>query len=161
MPDPISLRWAHPAVILVATDLSDLDRLMPFTLQQGIETGARMVLIHVLSSNAALSADVAGMPYYDTVGVLENADKSLLPWCEFARRKGVACDALVREGNAAWQIAAAARQFRADGIRSRNTEPEQAQQVASWFCGRTSAALGQPPGHNRGSRGSSPGGLRR
>jgi len=124
MPDPISLRWAHPAVILVATDLSDLDRLMPFTLQQASETGARLVLIHVLASSAALSADVTGMPYYDTVGVLESADKSLLPWCEFARRKGVACDALVREGNAAWQIAAAARQFKADrivlGTRSRS-----------------------------------------
>jgi nucleotide-binding universal stress UspA family protein len=124
MPDPISLRWAHPAVILVATDLSDLDRLIPFALQQASETGARLVLIHVLASSAALSTDVAGMPYYDTVGVLESADKSLLPWCEFARRKGVACDALVREGNAAWQIAAAARQFKADrillGTRSRS-----------------------------------------
>ena len=124
MPDPINHRWAHPAVILVATDLSDLDRLMPFALQQASETGARLVLIHVLASSAALSADAVGMPYYDTVGVLENADKSLLPWCEFARRKGVACDALVREGNAAWQIAAAARQFKADrillGTRSRS-----------------------------------------
>ena len=124
MPDPINHRWAHPAVILVATDLSDLDRLMPFALQQASETGARFVLIHVLASSAALSADAAGMPYYDTVGVLENADKALLPWCEFARRKGVACDALVREGNAAWQIAAAARQFKADrillGTRSRS-----------------------------------------
>lgn len=124
MPDSISFHWAHPAVILVATDLSDLDRLMPFAMQQGIETGARIVLLHVLSTNAALSADVAGMPYYDTVGVLESADKALLPWCEFARRKGVICDALVREGNAAWQIAAAARQFRADrillGTRSRS-----------------------------------------
>ena len=124
MPGSISARWAHPAVILVATDLTDLDRLMPFALQQGSETGARLILLHVLASSATLSADAAGMPYYDTAGVLELADKSLLPWCDFARRKGVLCDALVREGNAAWQIAAAARQFKADrillGTRSRS-----------------------------------------
>jgi hypothetical protein len=32
--DPAMIRWIHPKVILVATDLSDLDRLIPFALSE-------------------------------------------------------------------------------------------------------------------------------
>jgi nucleotide-binding universal stress UspA family protein len=124
MTDLVQHRWAHPAVVLVATDLNELDRLMPFAIRQASENHARLILLHVLAATAAMAADAAGMPYYDTEGVLEYADKALLPWCEAARRQGIVCDALVREGNAAQQIAAAARQFQADrvllGTRSRS-----------------------------------------
>ncbi len=113
----------HPTTILVATDLSDLDHLMPFALEQAGETGARLILLHVLSSAAAITADAAGMPYYDTVGALEIAEQTLRPWCEVAARRGIRCDALVREGHPTHQIAAAVRQFQADrvllGTRSR------------------------------------------
>ncbi len=117
-------RWTHPSTILVATDLSDLDHLIPFALEQAGETGARLILLHVLTSAASITADAAGMPYYDTVGALEIAEQSLRPWCELAFRHGVRCDALVREGHATLQIAAAVRQFQADrvllGTRSRS-----------------------------------------
>ncbi len=118
------LRWTHPATILAATDLSDLDHLMPFALEQAAETGARLILLHVLSSSAAITADAAGMPYYDTVGALEIAEQMLRPWCQLASRRGIRCDALVREGHPTQQIAAAARQFQVDrlllGTRSRS-----------------------------------------
>ena len=117
-------RWAHPSTILVATDLSDLDHLMPFALKQARETGARLILLHVLTSAASLTADAAGMPYYDSVGALEIAEQTLRPWCELAGRHGLRCDALVREGHATQQVAAALRQFQADrvllGTRSRS-----------------------------------------
>jgi nucleotide-binding universal stress UspA family protein len=117
-------RWTHPATILVATDLSDLDHLMPFALEEAGETGARLILLHALSSAAAITADAAGMPYYDTVGALETAEQMLRPWSELAARRGVRCDALVREGHPIQQIAAAARQFQVDrlllGTRSRS-----------------------------------------
>ena len=116
MADPAMHRWAHPAVVLVATDLNDLSRLMPFAIKQASENHARLILLHVLPATAAMAADAAGMPYYDTEGVLEFADKVLLPWCEAARRQGIACDALVREGHPAQQIAAAVRQFQADRL---------------------------------------------
>jgi nucleotide-binding universal stress UspA family protein len=64
------------------------------------------------------------MPYYDPSGALEFAEKLLRPWCEAAHRRNISCDALVREGQATQQIAAAARQFQADrillGTRSRS-----------------------------------------
>ncbi|MGA2571029.1 MAG: universal stress protein [Terracidiphilus sp.] len=117
-------RWTHPATILVATDLSDLDHLMPFALEQAGETAARLILLHVLSSAASITADAAGMPYYDTAGALDIAEQTLQPWREAAKRRGVQCDALVREGQAAAQIVAAVRQFHADrvlvGTRSRS-----------------------------------------
>jgi nucleotide-binding universal stress UspA family protein len=123
-PDTEMARWIHPAAILVATDLSDLDRLMPFALEQASEAGARLILVHVLASAAAISADAAGMPYYDPAGALEFAAKTLEPWCALARGRHIACDALVREGQPARQIEASIRQFQADrvllGTRSRS-----------------------------------------
>ena len=117
-------RWTHPAAILVATDLSELDRLMPFAFEQAVEAGARLILLHVLASAAAMSTDAAGMPYYDPAGALEFVAKTLEPWCALARRQNIACDALVREGHPARQIEAAIRQFQADrvllGTRSRS-----------------------------------------
>jgi nucleotide-binding universal stress UspA family protein len=116
MPESATFRWTHPAAILVATDLNDLDRLMPFALEQAEQTGARLILLHVLATGAALSADAVGLPSYDTAGIMEMARKAMLPWCEAARRRGVPCDALLREGHATSQIVAAARQFQADRI---------------------------------------------
>jgi nucleotide-binding universal stress UspA family protein len=116
--------WTHPAAILVATDLSDLDRLMPFAFVQARETGARLILLHVLASSAIMPVDAVGMPYYDPTGALDLATKMLEPWCAEARLHNIACDALVREGPAAHQIVAAVRQFQADrillGTRSRS-----------------------------------------
>ncbi len=109
-------RWTHPAVILVATDLSDLDRLMPFALNEASDAGARLILLHVLATSTGMAVDPAGMPYYDPAGALEFAAKTLHPWCTLARERDIACDALVREGNAAQQIAASVRQFQADLI---------------------------------------------
>jgi nucleotide-binding universal stress UspA family protein len=117
-------RWAHPAAILVATDLSDLERLMPFALDQAAETGARLLLLHILAAGAAMAVDAVGMPYYDPSGAVELAAEALEPWCVRARLCNVSCDALVREGNVAQQIAATAVQFQADrvllGTRSRS-----------------------------------------
>ncbi len=117
-------RWVRPGAILVATDLNDLSRLMPFAVQHAGGSGARLILLHVLPTSARMASDAAGLPYYDPTGELEIADQALLPWCEFARYHKVGCDALVREGYAAQQITAAARQFHADcvllGTRSRS-----------------------------------------
>ncbi len=103
--------WSHPSVILVATDLSDLDRLAPFAFREASETGARLIFIHVLNASAAIAVDAVGMPYYDPASALDYAAKTLESWRAFAHQRGITCDVLVREGNAAQQIAAAARQF--------------------------------------------------
>ncbi len=120
----MSDRWAQPKVILVATDLTDLDRLFPFALQQAQQLDARIILLHVLNSGAALAADASGMPYYDPAGAIDFAIKTLEPWRMKARGQEISCDAVVREGPPAQQIIATARQFKADrlllGTRSRS-----------------------------------------
>jgi nucleotide-binding universal stress UspA family protein len=108
--------WANPAVILVATDLTDLDRLMPHALQQAELTGARLLLLHALSPVSAMATDASGLPYYDLGGVLETADKALQVWCVAGHARGIHCDALVREGDPTHEIIIAARQFHADRI---------------------------------------------
>jgi len=116
--------WIRPERILVATDLSDLDRLMPFALEQAIETGARLLLLHVLASGVAMAADASGVPYFDPAGALEFVEKTMAPWCEFAGRQSIGCDVLVREGHPAQNIAALIRQFHVNrillGTRSRS-----------------------------------------
>ncbi len=116
--------WAHPSVLLVATDLSDLDRLMPFALEQAVETKARLILLHVLAPSIPVSANVVGLPYCDPGGGLDLAGQTLSPWCELACRQNIDCDAVVREGHAARQIEDAVREFQADrvllGTRSRS-----------------------------------------
>ncbi len=116
MPETQPNRWTHPAAILVATDLSDLDRLMPFALEQAEQTGARLILLHVIALNETITADVSGMPYYDPATALDNAARALDACCEHARKRDIVCDALVREGNPAQQVISAARQFHADRI---------------------------------------------
>jgi len=117
-------RWIHPAVLLVATDLSDLDQLTPFALEQAAQTGARLIFLHVVSSSASYSADLAGMPVYDAAGALQHGAGELEPVCDLARRLNIPCEALLREGNPADQIGAVARQFKAGrvllGTRSRS-----------------------------------------
>ncbi len=124
MSDAGQSRWAQPSVILVATDLSDLDRLIPFALQQAHQTNARIVLLHVLGPGTGTTPDAMGMPSYDPAGAIDFAIRTLEPWRMKAREQEIACDAIVREGYAAQQIATAARQFRADrlllGTRSRS-----------------------------------------
>ncbi|HEV2133689.1 MAG TPA: universal stress protein [Terracidiphilus sp.] len=116
--------WAHPSLILVATDLSDLDRLMPLALEQAAASGARLLLLHALPTISAISADASGLPYYDTSGALEAADKTLQQWCTLAGARSLRCDALVREGQPTHEIGVAIRQFHADrvivGTRSRS-----------------------------------------
>ena len=116
MADPCRSRWIHPAVILIATDLSDLDRLMPFAMEQAQEAHSRLVILHAIASSATMAVDAVGMPYYDPSGALEVAEKVLRPWCDGARQRGIECSAIVREGHPGQQIAAAARQFQADRI---------------------------------------------
>jgi nucleotide-binding universal stress UspA family protein len=128
MPDsarnPAMNSWSHPSVLLVATDLNDLDRLMPFAMEQAKETGARLLLLHVLPSGVGMAVDAVGMPYYDPATAVEFANRALEAPCELALHAGIVCDAVVREGRAAAQIAIVLRQFQADrvllGTRSRS-----------------------------------------
>jgi nucleotide-binding universal stress UspA family protein len=124
MPESGIESGARSPVILVATDLNDLDRLMPFALREATESATRMILLHVLPAAGGMAIDPIGMPYYDPTSAIESASVALEPWRRLARKRNILCDVLVREGNAAQQIAACSRQFQAEcillGTRSRS-----------------------------------------
>ena len=124
MPQAPLSRWACPSAIIVATDLGDLDRLMPFAIQHARESPARLILLHVLAASGRMAVDAIGMPYYDPSAAIDFAIKTLQPWRLMAHNENVLCDVLVREGNPASQIADAVRQFNVDrvflGTRSRS-----------------------------------------
>jgi nucleotide-binding universal stress UspA family protein len=109
-------RGSNPPVILVGTDLSDLDRLMVFALDQASRTWGRLILLHVIANPAGLMSPGPGASYYDPWSAVEFAERQLEPWCSEARHYGIPCDAIVREGQAGNQIGAAARQFQAQLI---------------------------------------------
>lgn len=117
MEAPGYTRLTHPKAILVATNLSDLSRLMPFALQMAGESGARLQLLHALPISAEFAADTTGMPYYDRQGALSEADNMLQPWCERARKLGLKCEAIVRDGHPAVQeIVEAVNRFHPDRL---------------------------------------------
>jgi len=91
----------RPKSILVATNLSDLPRLMPFALHMAGESRARLQLVHALPVSAEFSADATGMPYYNREGALSEAENMLEPWCSRARKLGLECVAIVRDGQPA------------------------------------------------------------
>jgi nucleotide-binding universal stress UspA family protein len=106
--------WIQPASILVATDLADIDRLFPVALDRAVETGAHLLLFHVLTPANTILLDPNGLPFYDPKEALCVAEKSLTPYRTQAECAGVSCNILIREGSAAQQISAAARQLSAD-----------------------------------------------
>ena len=125
MGETTNARLINPAVILVATDLSDLHRIVPFAIQMAEKTGARLELLHIPQFGGAFTVDAAGMPYYDREGAFSIAMNMLQPWCERARKLGLSCEPVVRQGHsAAQEIISAVRQLHADrlllGTRSRS-----------------------------------------
>jgi nucleotide-binding universal stress UspA family protein len=110
-------RLTHPKAILVATNLSDLSRLMPFALQMAGDSGARLQLLHVLPTSAEFTADATGMPYYDRQGAISEANNMLEPWSDRARRLGLRCAAIVRDGQpVVREILEAINQFHPDRL---------------------------------------------
>lgn len=125
MLDPRKPRWTKPATLLVATDLTDIDRLFPFALAQAKLWNARLVLVHVLTSTSAIAVDPGGLPYYNPTEAISYTEKFLAAYCAEARKAGVLCEIMVREGAAAQQILASAQHLKAShlllGTRSRGT----------------------------------------
>jgi len=116
MPESLPVRWSEPGVLLVATDLSDLDRLMPHALEQAAVSQAHLILLHVITVDAAVLLDELGLAVYDAQEAISLAEQVLRPWCEVAAARGLECAAVVREGDPAQQIREAVQAFSADRV---------------------------------------------
>jgi nucleotide-binding universal stress UspA family protein len=114
--EPGKHRWSKPNSILVATDFGDIDRLFPLALRQAKESGARLILLHVLTMSNSMTVDAGGLPYFNPTEAIEYAEKHLETFAAEARRAGITCEVLVHQGSPPQQILAAARRLGVDRI---------------------------------------------
>jgi nucleotide-binding universal stress UspA family protein len=84
--------FTAPDKILVGTDLTDLDYLVPYAIAQAEACGASLVLAHVIPSVALVPVDAAAVLAADAAAILDEA-------CSKIRAAGVRCEAEIRHGS--------------------------------------------------------------
>ena len=90
--------WASPERILVATDLTDTDCLVPHAIAQAIASGARVTLVHALPPSDVVPLDGASIPFVDKAKIVRDVQIFLLGVAQQFVLQGVACDTAVRDG---------------------------------------------------------------
>ncbi|HEX4006542.1 MAG TPA: universal stress protein [Acidobacteriaceae bacterium] len=105
-----------PDKILVATDLTDADYLVPHAVAQARACGATLTLLHVIPPGDALALDARAIPYEDAAAMASEAATSLEAIAADIRLRGIACDTSIVYGFPREQISAVARQIGAGRI---------------------------------------------
>ncbi len=89
--------FVMPRRIVVATDLSDLERLLPYLLSQAKASGAQVSLVHAVDSAEGFLA--SDRPRGNVLGDVESRCLAALhETVERLRQEGVACEAIVKHG---------------------------------------------------------------
>lgn len=89
---------AAPDHILVATDLSDADYLVPHVIAQAKASRARVTLFHAIRPVDSLPPESAVIPYIDRSKIDRDARLSLLGMAHAIQPQGISCDISVRHG---------------------------------------------------------------
>jgi nucleotide-binding universal stress UspA family protein len=105
-----------PEKILVATDLDDLEYLMPHAAAQARACGAALTLAHSIPPGEAMPLDASAIPYLDVAALRTEATEILERAAQPVRDSGIPCDVAVAEGNPRDQIVALAREIQAGRI---------------------------------------------
>jgi nucleotide-binding universal stress UspA family protein len=98
-----------PDKILVATDLTDADYLVPHAVAQARACGAALTLVHVIPPGEALARDARAIPHEDSAAMAHEASKALETIAAKIRAQGVPCDVSIVYGFPREQIASVAR----------------------------------------------------
>lgn len=113
---PSQRLFAVPDKILVATDLADLDYLIPQAIAQARACGGALTLAHVIPPGEAIPLDASAIPYLDVADMKREAFELLEPAADKIRNCGIPCDVTVVQGNPKEQIAALVRETHAGRI---------------------------------------------
>ncbi|HEX4039439.1 MAG TPA: universal stress protein [Acidobacteriaceae bacterium] len=105
-----------PDKILVATDLSDVEYLIPHAMAQARACGSSLTLVHVIPPGEAIPLDASAIPYLDVTEMKEEAKDILERAAHQIRDAGIPCDVVVAEGNPRDQIRAQTRELHAGRI---------------------------------------------
>lgn len=90
--------FAAPRRIVVATDLSDTDYLLPHAIAQARKSGASLLLVHAVLPHEAMPVEAAAVPYFDPLRMDRDARLMLENLARGIREQGVECAAAVRHG---------------------------------------------------------------
>jgi nucleotide-binding universal stress UspA family protein len=100
--------------ILLATNLVDIEWLFPFTCSLAEESGARVIVLHVITALNGFSVDLAGIPYYHPDEAIAEAKAQLRACCCQPCAAKVHSQVMVIDGTPAEGILATAREVQAD-----------------------------------------------
>jgi nucleotide-binding universal stress UspA family protein len=91
---------ATPDRILVATDLTDTDTLIPHAIAQARTYGARLTLVHAVAPLCTTSSEEAVIRYAEQANVIHTLRTKLLEQAREVEALGITCDAVVHTGHA-------------------------------------------------------------
>ncbi|MGA2250676.1 universal stress protein [Terracidiphilus sp.] len=90
---------AAPDRILVATDFSDMEYLLPHAIAQARAGGSEVTLVHAVSPYSGLPTEAGAVPsYVDRTKMVRDARVMLLGVVRQIESRGISCNTAVREG---------------------------------------------------------------
>lgn len=87
-----------PGKIVVATDLTDTDYLVPHAVAQARASGASLILVHAVLPHESMPVESGAVPYYDPLRMDRDARLLLENVARDVRQQGIACATAVRHG---------------------------------------------------------------
>lgn len=96
--DNIEKAFGAPAKIVVATDLTDTDYLLPHAIAQAKSGGASLILVHAILPHESIPVESGAIPYYDPLRMDRDARLMLENAAREVRDHGVECLTAVRHG---------------------------------------------------------------
>jgi len=97
---------AAPDHILVATDLTDADYLLPHVIAQAEASSARVTLFHAIRPSESLPKEEGAIPFVDKAKINRDVRLSLLGVAREIQSHGISCEISVRHGYPAESICA-------------------------------------------------------
>jgi len=94
----ISRSFAAPHRIVVATDLTDTDYLIPHAMGQAKASGASIILVHAVLPHESVPMESGAIPYYDPLRLDRDARLILENLARDIRAQGLECNTTVRHG---------------------------------------------------------------
>lgn len=94
----VSRSFAVPRRIVVATDLTDTDYLIPHAVGQAKASGASLILVHAVLPHESVPMESGAIPYYDPLRLDRDARLILENLARNIREQGVDCATAVRHG---------------------------------------------------------------
>lgn len=96
--EQIGSAFAAPGKIVVATDLTDTEYLLPHAIAQARASAASLILVHAVLPHESMPVETGAVPYYDPLRMDRDARLLLDGLVREVRAQGVECVAAVRHG---------------------------------------------------------------